>query len=152
VHADDLDDDRLFDPASPLARVAPRVVVEITERSSLDAVDRVEERIAALRALGFRIAIDDLGAGYADLTSLTRVAPEVVKIDMNLVRGIDADRRRTSLVRSLVDVSREMGAAVVAEGVETCAERDAVVALGCDLLQGFLIARPSPELVEVVLR
>jgi EAL domain-containing protein (putative c-di-GMP-specific phosphodiesterase class I) len=98
-----------------------------------------------LRALGFQVAIDDLGEGYAGLTSLARVQPEFVKLDMSLVRGVDQLAANRRIVRSTLRLCRELHANVIAEGVETNAERDALVGLGCDLLQGYLFARPQPE-------
>ncbi len=149
LHPSDLDDEALFDPTSPLAEVAHRTVLELTERASLDTVPRVQERVRALRDLGFRIAIDDIGAGYAGLTSIAAVEPDIVKIDMALVRGIDEKTTSQKLVRSLVNVCRDLGIEVVAEGVETTRERDALLALGCDLLQGYLFARPAPPFIDV---
>src|SRR6185312_10851529 len=91
---------------------------------------------------------DALGAGYAGLTSFTLLEPEVVKLDMELVRGIDSHRTKRSIVTSMVTLCHDMGATVVAEGVETPAERDALVDLGCDLLQGYLLAKPAPPFPE----
>jgi EAL domain-containing protein (putative c-di-GMP-specific phosphodiesterase class I) len=96
-----------------------------------------------LRALGYQIAVDDLGAGYAGLTSLAQLQPELIKIDMSLVRDIDREPTRRMLVGMMLGVAREMGMTVVAEGVETVAERDTLIELGCDLLQGYLFARPG---------
>ena len=93
--------------------------------------------------MGFRIALDDLGAGYAGLTSFAQIRPEIVKLDMALVRGIDADPLKRRLVRSVIDVSRDIGTLVVGEGVETDAERDTLVELGCHLLQGYLFGKPA---------
>lgn len=143
VHPRDLADDTILDPAAPLSRFASRVVFEVTERASLDGVAGVAERIRRLRQLGYSIAIDDLGAGYAGLTSLAALSPEIVKIDMALVRGLDRDSVRQKLVASIAGVCRELGILVVAEGVETEGERSAAVAAGCDLLQGFLLGRPA---------
>src|SRR4029079_10187530 len=86
VHPEDLTDDTLLDPHAPLSRVASRVVLEVTERASLEKMTGVAERIRGLRELGFRIALDDLGAGYAGLTSFATLTPDVVKVDMSLVR------------------------------------------------------------------
>lgn len=144
IHPRDLADDALFDAASPLARGVGRVVLEVTERSVLDEVRDVRERVARLRALGFRIALDDLGAGYAGLTSFAQLEPEVVKLDMALVRDVHRVPTKRRLVRAMLDLCREMGILVVAEGVETVDERDALVDLGCDLLQGYHFARPGP--------
>ncbi len=103
----------------------------------------LRERIKALRALGYRLAIDDLGAGYAGLTSFTALEPDVVKLDMALVRRCDSEPMKQQLIRSMTSLCRELGALVVAEGIETPAERDTVAGLGCDLLQGYLLGRPG---------
>lgn len=143
LHASDLLDEELLSPHSPLAAIAKSVVLEITERASLDGVDAPERRIAALRELGYRIAIDDLGAGYAGLSSVVTLEPEIVKLDMSLIRGVDRSTKRQRLVRSITEACRDMGVLVVAEGIETVGERDCVLAQGCDLLQGFLFAKPD---------
>jgi EAL domain-containing protein (putative c-di-GMP-specific phosphodiesterase class I) len=143
LHAGDLMDDALFSPKSPLSAVANRVVLEITERASLDRVKDLRAKLSALRQMGFRIAIDDLGAGYAGLTSFATLEPEFVKLDMSLVRDIDRNHTKEALVRSMASVCRELGMMVVAEGVETPEERDLLVALGCDFLQGYLLGRPG---------
>jgi EAL domain-containing protein (putative c-di-GMP-specific phosphodiesterase class I) len=145
VHPLDLADEDLYAPTAPLAAFAPRVVLEITERASLDGVDDLQRKLRTLRALGYRIAVDDLGAGYAGLTSLAELHPEVVKIDMTLVRDIHLEPTKQRLVKSMVGVCKDMGVAVVVEGVETALEREALLLLGCDLLQGFLFAKPSRE-------
>ena len=149
VHAKELADDALLLPDAPLSRHAHAVVLEITERQSIEGVPDVRERIKALRALGYRLAIDDLGAGYAGLTSFTALEPNVVKLDMALVRGCDNAPMKQQLIRSMTSLCRELGALVVAEGIETAAERDAVAGLGCDLLQGFLLGRPA-ETADIV--
>ena len=113
------------------------------ERASLYGVKNVPECVAKLKALRFQIAIDDLGAGYAGLTSFTPLEPEIAKLDMSLVRGVDADSRRQNIVRSMRRLCDDLKIMVVAEGVETPAERDMLVELGCDLLQGYLFARPE---------
>jgi EAL domain-containing protein (putative c-di-GMP-specific phosphodiesterase class I)/ActR/RegA family two-component response regulator len=144
LHPLDLADDDLVSPGAPLSAVADRVVLEVTERARLDAVPRVGERIAQLRSLGFRIALDDLGAGYAGLNTFAALAPDFVKLDMELVRGSDRDPLKRKLIQSMAGLCREMDMKVVAEGIETVAEREVVVQAGCELLQGFLIARPAP--------
>ena len=149
LHVRDLLDPFLLAPDTPLSHIAERVVLEITERAALDDVGDVRPRIAKLREMGFRIAVDDLGAGYAGLTSFAQLEPEVVKLDMSLVRGIDASATKQKVVRSMTSLSQDMGMLVVAEGVETAAERDMLVDLGCDLLQGFLFAKPSPPFASI---
>jgi len=143
LHPRDLDDDELAAPDSPLARIAHRVVLEITERTSIEAIRDVGPRVAALRERGFRIAMDDLGAGYAGLTSFALLEPDIVKIDMSLVRNVDTMVVKQRLVGSITSLCRDMGILVVGEGVETRAERDTLLHLGCDLFQGYAIARPG---------
>jgi EAL domain-containing protein (putative c-di-GMP-specific phosphodiesterase class I) len=143
LHAHELTDDTLVAKDGALASIAPNVVLEITERAALTDVREARARMADLRAMGFRIALDDLGAGYAGLTSFALLEPEIVKLDMGLVRGVDADPVRRGLIRSIVKLSRDIGTLVVGEGVETEPERDALVELGCDLLQGYLFGRPE---------
>ena len=146
LHPDDLFDDDLVAADTPLARIASRVVLEITERAALPSTQALSDRLAALRALGFRFAIDDIGAGYSGLNSFAEVAPEVVKIDMALVRGVDQSTIRQRTIRSICNLCHDCGSLVIGEGVETAEERAALLDLGCDLLQGYLIARPDRDL------
>ena len=143
LHARDLTDEGLLSPTSPLSAIAKHVVLEITERASLDQVEDARARVAELRRLGFRIAIDDLGAGYAGLTSFATLEPEFVKLDMSLVRDVNKNPTKQKLIRSMTTLCKDLGMIVVAEGIETIAERDTVIALGCDLLQGYLLAKPG---------
>jgi EAL domain-containing protein (putative c-di-GMP-specific phosphodiesterase class I) len=143
LHTLDLLDPLLFED-SPLRRMADRVVLEITERSTIDDVKDVRARVSVLRYHGFRIAIDDLGAGYAGLSSFAALEPEIVKLDMSLVRGVHTADIKKKLVRSMTTLCREMGIRVVAEGVEVKEEGACLRELGCDLLQGYLFARPGP--------
>jgi EAL domain-containing protein (putative c-di-GMP-specific phosphodiesterase class I) len=146
LHASDLCDDDLFESAAPLSEHAERIVLEITERTSLHRISDLRGRIESLRRLGFRIAVDDLGAGYAGLASFSQLEPDVAKLDMSLVRGIDASTRKSSIVRSMIAVcTRELGTSVICEGVETPAERDTLQELGADLLQGYLFAKPERQ-------
>jgi EAL domain-containing protein (putative c-di-GMP-specific phosphodiesterase class I) len=143
LHPHDLADETLFARDSPLSRAASRVVLEITERASLDEFKDITTRIADLRALGFRIAIDDLGAGYAGLTSFAQLQPEVVKLDMSLVRDVHKEPVKRKLISAMTSLCSEMGMLVVAEGIECIEERDTLAAVGCDLMQGYLFAKPG---------
>lgn len=143
LHPADLLDETLYDPRNPFTALAPRLVLEITERASLDHVPQLGTKIDALRALGFRIALDDLGAGYSGLTSFAQLEPEFVKLDMSLIRDIDQNPTKQKVVASMVGLCRDLGKRIVAEGIERREERDALVALGCDLLQGYLFGRPA---------
>jgi EAL domain-containing protein (putative c-di-GMP-specific phosphodiesterase class I)/ActR/RegA family two-component response regulator len=144
LHTEDLADEQLFAATSPLSAFASRVVLEITERAALDRIEEPMRCMQRLRAMGYRIAIDDLGAGYAGLTSFAQLEPEVVKVDMSLVRGIDQSHTKQKLIRSIVELCRDLKIQIVAEGIETAAERNTLIRLGCDLCQGYLFARPEP--------
>ncbi len=143
VHPVELADDHLLDAATPLSRLASGVVLEITERAGLDGIPNLRGRIAALRRLGYWIAVDDLGAGYAGLNSFATLEPDIVKLDMVLVRDANREPIKRKLIGSITGLCHELGILVVAEGIETEDERRVVVAEGCDLLQGYLIGRPS---------
>jgi EAL domain-containing protein (putative c-di-GMP-specific phosphodiesterase class I) len=146
LHAVDLNDEDLYAPNAPLSAHADRVVLEITERSSLEQVNDVRSRIASLRKVGYRIAVDDLGAGYAGLSSFGQLEPDIVKLDMTLIRDIDTSTRKSSIVRSMISVCmKDLETLVVCEGVETEAERDTLDSLGADLLQGYLFGRPHRD-------
>ncbi len=143
LHAADLNDDELFSSDTPLGRIASRVILEVTERASLETVKNVNQRVQKLRELGYGLAVDDLGSGYAGLSSFTHLDPGMAKLDMSLVRGIDGDTRKQAIVRSMSRLCEELQILVVAEGVETPEERDTLASLGCELLQGYLFARPE---------
>jgi EAL domain-containing protein (putative c-di-GMP-specific phosphodiesterase class I) len=143
VHALELDDDSLYAPSAPLSRHAARVVLEITERAPLERIRDVAGRVAQLRGLGYRIAVDDLGAGYAGLTSFAHLEPEVVKVDMSLIRGLDRSPTKQKLLRSITSLCQDLNIEMIAEGIETEAERESLVRLGGDLCQGYLFALPN---------
>jgi len=145
LHPTDLADPALYDAGEPLSACAGSVVLELSERTLLPELGVVHERVARLRGIGYRIAVDDLGAGYAGVSSLGQLEPDAAKLDALLVRGVDTSSRKGSIVRSMIDVcQRELGAYVVCEGVETEAERDTLASLGAELFQGYLFAKPAP--------
>ena len=139
----ELDDDTLFQAGSPLSRHAKSVVLEITERAPIERIRDVGSRVAQLRALGYRIAVDDLGAGYAGLASFAHLEPEVVKVDMSLVRNLDRSATKQKLLGSIITLCRDLSIQIIAEGIETVQERDTLIRLGGDLCQGYLFARPG---------
>lgn len=143
LHPEDLLDPVLHAENTTLAELAPRVVLEITERASLHKVSDLRARIASLRERGFRVAIDDLGAGYAGLSSFAQLEPDIVKLDMTLVRDVHKTQVKQKLVASMTTVCKELGLLVVAEGVECAEERDVLIDIGCDLLQGYHFAKPG---------
>jgi EAL domain-containing protein (putative c-di-GMP-specific phosphodiesterase class I) len=150
LHPSDILDPELTNPDSPLVDNAERVVLEITERAPLSSLEEVRARSSELRQLGFRIAVDDLGAGYAGLTSFAVLDPDIVKLDMKLVRGIESSIVKRKLVGSVAALCKEMQMLLVAEGVETVTERDVLCDLGCDLFQGYLFARPAASFNQPV--
>jgi EAL domain-containing protein (putative c-di-GMP-specific phosphodiesterase class I) len=152
VHPLDLGDPRLYDRAEALAERAGQVVLEITERATLGSIPDLRGKVLTLRDMGFRIAVDDLGAGYSGLSSFAALEPDVVKLDMSLVRGIDQEDVKRKLVSSMTTLCRELGVLVVAEGVETQRESEVLTELGCELLQGFYYGRPGllPEALETI--
>jgi EAL domain-containing protein (putative c-di-GMP-specific phosphodiesterase class I)/CheY-like chemotaxis protein len=145
INATELNDNELISDTAPLTHLAPRVVLEVTERSALDQVVGLATRLSRLRERGFRIAIDDLGAGYAGLSSFSRLEPEFVKLDMSLIRDVHLSSRKRSLVRGIAQVSaRDLGIQVICEGIECSEERDVLALDGLDLFQGYLFAQPAP--------
>jgi EAL domain-containing protein (putative c-di-GMP-specific phosphodiesterase class I) len=136
-----------FDRASALTPFADRVVLEITERAALEQIPDVQAKVVQLRRLGFRFALDDIGAGYAGLNSLTLIDPDIVKFDTMLIRDVDSAPAKRRLIASMTRLCTDLGMQVVAEGIESTAERDVLVDLGCDLMQGFLFAHPEDTLV-----
>jgi EAL domain-containing protein (putative c-di-GMP-specific phosphodiesterase class I)/ActR/RegA family two-component response regulator len=151
VHPHDLLEPSLHGSGSPLAAHASRIVLEVTERASLDHLGDIAPFVAGLRGLGYRLAVDDLGTGYAGLMSFTHLTPEFVKLDRSLVSGIHRHPTKQRVVGAMYALCADLGMQVISEGVETTEERDALVALGADLLQGYLFARPSEDLAEPIL-
>jgi EAL domain-containing protein (putative c-di-GMP-specific phosphodiesterase class I)/CheY-like chemotaxis protein len=149
LHPADLNDPRLLTDRNPLLPFSKRVVFEITERASLHRVDSLPRCLETLRGLGFKLAIDDLGAGYAGLTSMAQIEPEYVKLDMSLIRDVHIHPTQRALIRSMVTVCHELGQKVIAEGIESGEERDALLDIGCELLQGFFFAKPGREVPTV---
>jgi EAL domain-containing protein (putative c-di-GMP-specific phosphodiesterase class I)/CheY-like chemotaxis protein len=148
IHPLELTDRELAEGTDALSSFADRVVLEITERASLEGLGDLREHGRRLRERGFRLAIDDLGAGYAALSSFASLEPDLVKIDLSLVHGLDQHPTKRKLVTSIVELCGDLGILVVAEGVETAAERDVLMQVGCDLMQGYLFGRPEARSVD----
>ena len=121
-----------------------RIVIELSESVAVRNYELLERGLADLRAAGARLAIDDVGAGYANLAHVVRLKPDYLKLDMSLVRDVHIERAKRALVRSLLVASEDIGAQVVAEGIEKDEERATVVELGVRLAQGFLWGHPGP--------
>jgi EAL domain-containing protein (putative c-di-GMP-specific phosphodiesterase class I)/DNA-binding NarL/FixJ family response regulator len=120
------------------------VIFEITEHAPIEDYDQISKRLAALRSTGARLAVDDAGAGFASLRHILRLNPEVIKLDITLTQRIDADAKRKALGSALITFAGEIGADVIAEGIETKRELDALLELGVAYGQGYFLGRPAP--------
>ena len=121
-----------------------RVVMEITEHAQVDDYAALNDALASLRRQKVRLAIDDAGAGFASLQHIIRLAPDFIKLDITLTRGIDEAPVRRALATALISFASEIGAAIIAEGIETRGEFDTLRALGVPFGQGFFLAPPGP--------
>jgi EAL domain-containing protein (putative c-di-GMP-specific phosphodiesterase class I) len=122
-----------------------RIVIEITEHEFLGDDAALELAVARLRERGARIALDDAGAGYAGLHQLLRLRPDVVKLDRSLVTGVSADANRSALIAALVSFANDVGMTVCAEGIEVPEDLAALVALGVESGQGYLLGPPAAD-------
>lgn len=126
-----------------------KIIFEFTESEAMDA-DHILNILRSYCAMGFKTAIDDFGAGYAGLGLLTLFQPDIVKLDMALIRDIDTDPVKRTIVRNTLNMLRDLGVEPVCEGIETPAEQDVLRDLGVDLMQGYLLARPALEALGLV--
>jgi len=126
-----------------LVGVADRVVIEITEHAQVDDYDALRTALAPLRERGAQLAIDDVGAGFANLRHILRLAPDLVKLDLSLTQEISRDPAREALASSLVGFAEGVGASIVAEGISSDEDLALLRALGVDYGQGFHLAGPS---------
>ncbi|MGU3537190.1 EAL domain-containing protein [Methylobacterium sp. A54F] len=122
-----------------------RIMFEFTENERFRDIAHVQNIVAAYRRQGFLTALDDFGAGFAGLSLLARFRPDLIKIDMDLLRGIDGDAGRHAIVSGVVAIARALGVTVLAEGIETRAELNALRDLGIALFQGYYFAKPLLE-------
>ncbi|WP_145203890.1 EAL domain-containing protein [Planctomycetes bacterium Poly30] len=152
VNPDHLDDASLYLDSSPLARHADRVIIEITERSSLSAAENLLGSLERLAEMGYVIAVDDLGAGYSGLNTFSLLSPSVVKFDMELIRNVDRSPTKQAVIRAMTSLCSALGIRSVAEGIETSEEFQTAKELGCDLFQGFLLGRPQRGFVDGAVR
>ena len=143
LHAHELLDGELFSASAPLSQFGKRVVIEISEHALLDDIAHLESRAQALRKLGFHLAMDNLGPGYPGLSSFARLRPDFVKYDQALVRGVDRNATQAGIVAAMTALLDTMNTRVIATGIESIAERDAVIEAGVDLLQGFAFSKPD---------
>lgn len=121
-----------------------RIVIELTEHAVVGSYEALRAALAALRAGGLRLAIDDVGAGHSTFRHVLDLSPEFIKLDRSLIRGLDADSARRALAESITQYGQRIGCEVIAEGVETQAEYAALREIGVTRVQGFLLGRPMP--------
>lgn len=126
-----------------------RIIFEFTEEEALDTA-HILNILRSYRAMGFKTAIDDFGAGFAGLGLLSRFQPDIVKLDMALIRDIDTDKVKRAIVRNTLNMLRDLGIDPICEGIETLEELDALRDLGVELMQGYLLARPALEALTPV--
>ena len=139
-----------LDTARRVGFPTQNIIFEFTENQQIREPDRVLEIIRAYRRMGFKTAIDDFGAGYAGLNLLATFQPDLIKLDMALVRNIDTDLVKRSIVSGIVVVCRNLGIQLIAEGIETEAEANCLKDLGIELLQGYLFAKPEFEALPAI--
>jgi DNA-binding NarL/FixJ family response regulator len=120
-----------------------RLVLEISAHAPVPDYDALQDGLAGLRAQGARLAVDDAGAGFASLRHILCLAPDIIKLDITLTRGVDADRERRALASALIAFAGQLGIAIVAEGLETAAELATLMDLGAGFGQGFFLGRPG---------
>jgi EAL domain-containing protein (putative c-di-GMP-specific phosphodiesterase class I) len=126
-----------------LRNADPRLTVEITEHAQVSDYDQLIGSLSSLRQAGIRLSVDDAGAGYASLQHILRLRPDLIKLDISLVRDIDTDRVKSALAGCLNDFAGTIGASLVAEGIETPAELSRLAGTGVTYGQGYHLARPA---------
>ena len=126
-----------------------RIIFEFTEDEAMDT-DHILNILRSYRAMGFKTAIDDFGAGFAGLGLLSKFQPDIVKLDMALIRNIDSDVVKQAIVRNTLNMLHDLGIDPVCEGIETVAEHDVLRDLGVRLMQGYLFAKPETEALPAV--
>ena len=128
------------------------LVLEVTERLLVQEAERARVFLEEVRKLGVRVAVDDFGTGYSSLAYLERLPVDFLKIDMSFVRRMTQSRRSLAIVDTLVNLAMKLGLQTIAEGVETEEEYKLLALLGCDIVQGYYLAKPMPrESLEALL-
>ena len=136
---------RTFNAASQVDFPLTRIIFEVTEVEEVRDHAHLKNIMAEYRSHGLRIAIDDFGAGHSGLALLAEFQPDMIKIDRALVQAIDERRASRTIVRSIVEVCRDLNIIFIAEGVERDGEKQVLCDLGFELMQGFLFAAPALE-------
>ena len=149
IHPNEFDEGYLVQPDDPIFTHEPGVYLEVTESVPLSHFRLCQSVLQEIRGRGVFLAVDDLGAGYSNLKYIADLAPEIVKLDRDLIANLGEHKRLQRLVRSIVRLCEDLGANVVAEGIETVEELRAVEDAGAHYGQGYLIARPAFPLPPV---
>ena len=127
-----------------------RLIFEFTENEEMTDTDHVKNIVETYRTMGFGTAIDDFGAGHAGLGLLAKFQTDYIKLDMELVRGIEASLPRRMIVEGVIRIANSLGITIIAEGIETIAEYDVLRAMGVRYIQGYLLARPGFKILPAV--
>ncbi|MGM0875464.1 MAG: EAL domain-containing protein [Bacillota bacterium] len=120
-----------------------KMIFEVTERDSIEGLTFFHDNIKKLRKMGFRIAVDDTGAGYSSLHTISELLPDIIKIDRSVIQDIDTNKVKESMLKGLILIAKETGSLVVAEGIEKKEEADVLVRNHVDLAQGYFYAKPG---------
>ncbi|MCX5754661.1 MAG: EAL domain-containing protein [Gemmatimonadetes bacterium] len=145
VHPFDAQEGLLTGAESPLEPLARSIVLDISDKAPRMQIDSFANSLPALRGAGFRIAVDDVGTGSSGMTVFSKLQPDYVKLDGAFVAGIASDAAASRMARGMYAFCRELEVPVIAEGVETRAERDALASMGADLAQGNVFGAPAAE-------
>jgi len=136
--------ERIFEVVTSRGMATSSIILEVTESAAMSVIGPSLENLARLRLRGFGLSIDDYGTGYSSLQQLTRVPFTELKIDQSFVREAALQETTRSVVESSLDIARKLGLKTTAEGIETSAQWDMLSAMGCNIAQGYLIAKPMP--------
>lgn len=123
-----------------------QICVEITERTYIKSFTKLSSDLDYLKSKGVKTGVDDVGEGYASLKAIAELKPEFIKVDMDIVRNIDSDKVKSSLMRVILELAKQINSYLIAEGVETEAENSALIAMGAEYGQGFLFSKPCEPL------
>nr|WP_256248370.1 EAL domain-containing protein [Pseudomonas sp. NBRC 111124] len=127
-----------------------RIIFEVTEGESITDKSHIKTILSSYKKQGFKTAIDDFGAGYSGLNLLADFQPDIIKIDMDLIRGIQHSKAKRVITHGIVTIAKALGIEVIAEGVETAEELTTLQDIGVNLFQGYLFAKPAIEALPPV--
>lgn len=128
---------------------ADKIVIEVTERNTIDNCDELRETITHYKKEGYQIAIDDLGSCFSGLNAIANTYPQYIKVNMGLIRGVDQDPMRQALIKGLVEMSNHTSFELIAEGIETENELEMLMKLGVHYGQGYFLGKPDCELLPI---